>query len=326
MKTAFQDLFWYSKDKPVRQLFARGFSSNVFVLKNGSELWQFDAGTLPLGRGKRQVKWMIRDGLTPKNLKKVFLTHSHGDHITGIRFFKQQFNPEIYIHELDKEDFEASLWKIVDDQIRVAKENGAGGVANIPKSILRAGIKYSMGDYPQIKADQTFHDGETVKGEKYSIQMIHTPGHTPGHTCFYCPEIKALFVGDLIDPEFNSKPPLNLPTSDYDQFCDSIQKVLKLEVEYFCMAHAKRIYQGIDENRNIIQKALDNLDFAKEHTIELLKTAGANGLQIKDFKGKFPKTIWNEMTESMTVGYSVIKSLKKQGKIRQEGTKFHYLE
>jgi glyoxylase-like metal-dependent hydrolase (beta-lactamase superfamily II) len=320
------DIYWYSKDKPVRQFCARGFSSNVYIIKNGSELWQIDAGTLHLGRGKRQLKWMKQEELDPQRLSKVFFTHSHGDHITGITYFKTILNPQIYIHELDQIDFESSLWQIVEEQIRIARENGAGGVANIPKSVLHAAIKYSMGDYPQIKADHLVHDGDIIKGEKYNIKVIHSPGHTEGHCCYYIPELKALFLGDLIDPDFNSKPPLNLPSSDYDQFYTSIQKLLRLDVEYFCMPHAKQVYQGIEANRKIIQKALDNLDFAKQHTIELLKQAGDKGLIIKDFKGKFPKSIWNEMTDAMTVGYSVIKSLKKQGKIRQEGFRFYYID
>ena len=31
-----------------------------------------------------------------------------------------------------------------------------------------------------------------------NIQVVHTPGHSPGHCCFYEPERKYLFSGDLI--------------------------------------------------------------------------------------------------------------------------------
>ncbi|MBD3351382.1 MAG: MBL fold metallo-hydrolase [Candidatus Lokiarchaeota archaeon] len=325
-----EDLYWYSKDKPVQHLFFRGFSSNIYVIDQGDELWQIDAGTSPIGRPNRLFKWMKEDGINPDILSKIFLTHSHLDHVSGLNFFCNIENlpikPILYCHKQARESLEGALSVTMTENREIAEDSGYPGLVKVPLWLVEFGAKYAMGKMPEVTPDQTLEDGEIIKGQRYNLETIHTPGHTRGHCCYYIPSIKALYVGDLIDPECDCKPPLNLPNADYDEFKNSIKKLLDYEIEYFCMPHAKRIYRGIEKNHELIELALGNLELAEEVTIDLLKKNSTAGLRIKDFRGKFPKRIWNEVNEQYAVGFSIIKSLMKRGKIRKEGIRFFYVE
>ncbi|MHA1821075.1 MAG: MBL fold metallo-hydrolase [Promethearchaeota archaeon] len=333
-------IFWYSKDKPVKHVLFRGFSSNVFILHHPSsgELWQIDAGTYPLGRPQRTIKWMRKDGLNPSKITKIFITHAHGDHTTGLKYFKKEaidkvfrhgednantesngYNgPLLYIHKKDAKGLELSIKDFIRRELTIAEEYGFKMFSKIPLSILAFLSNYSLGKHPQISADVVLDDNQIIKGDDFDLKVIHTPGHTPGHVCYYVPQLKALFVGDLIDPEFNSKPPVNLPSSSYTDFYNSIKKILELEVEIFLMPHAKRIYFGAEENRKLILKALNNLEYAKKRTIELLEGASKKGLRLKDFDKKYPKSIWNEKQEQMTIALSIIKELIREGRVTKE--------
>lgn len=46
--------------------------------------------------------------------------------------------------------------------------------------------------------DHRVADGETVAGEGWSVEGIHTPGHTSNHMCFALKEENALFPGDHV--------------------------------------------------------------------------------------------------------------------------------
>jgi glyoxylase-like metal-dependent hydrolase (beta-lactamase superfamily II) len=316
------DLYWYSLRKPIQTFFGRGATCNVFAIDQGDEIWLIDVGTVRIGRYQRLLKNMLRDGLDPKKIKKIFITHGHADHTTALPRFQKDFNPEILIHEAD-----GPLLAGGDDFFWQFEFEAAGDFSNqlfpLSKRLLVAGWHYSLGYTQPIANFHTFSDGAIFKGNRYSIQCVHTPGHTPGHCSYYIPELKALYCGDLMDPYFDHKPPVNLPSSDFDAFQQSIEKVGTLEVEVFCPAHAAIIYQGIDVYKEIWQGTLRQLEFGKNKTIELLK---ANpGMQIKDFMGKFPSRIW-QFQEQTTLPFAVIKSLKKENKIHQDGLNFYYID
>ncbi|NNE85159.1 MAG: MBL fold metallo-hydrolase, partial [Alphaproteobacteria bacterium] len=46
--------------------------------------------------------------------------------------------------------------------------------------------------------DHRVADGETVAGDGWSVEGVHTPGHTSNHMCFALKEENALFPGDHV--------------------------------------------------------------------------------------------------------------------------------
>ena len=67
-----------------------------------------------------------------------------------------------------------------------------------------------------------------------SITVIHTPGHSPGHCCFYEPERKYLYSGDLI---YSGCLDAFYPTTEPELFCQSVRKIQALEINRVLPAH-----------------------------------------------------------------------------------------
>ena len=66
--------------------------------------------------------------------------------------------------------------------------------------------------------------------------VIHTPGHSPGHCCFYEPERKYLYSGDLI---YSGCLDAFYPTTDPYLFWQSVKRVQSLEVTRVLPGHHK---------------------------------------------------------------------------------------
>ena len=106
------------------------------------------------------------------------LTHSHFDHITGLRHLKDSYpNAKISIHSLEENELLAPPGPINDSSIRFFGE----------LSLLAEVAK-------QPPADILLNDGDFV----FDFKVIHTPGHTPGSICLYSKERNILISGDTI--------------------------------------------------------------------------------------------------------------------------------
>ena len=316
-----ENLYWYSKDKPITGFLGRGMSGNVFLLNQGDELWFIDVGVKYLGRPKRIIKWMRKDGLIPEKVSKVFLTHAHSDHAGAAGFFKDKFNCDVYIHELGLQYLEHG-WDLIWREQEEVSRGLLREFYPIPLCLVKKLVHYSIGDIPQFDA-LTMKDGEIFKGNNFTLEVIHTPGHVSDHCCFYIPENGCVFLGDLIDPSFDHKASLNFPNSDFKQIYDSIKRIMALNGEIFCATHAKKVHVGQETCWEICQGTLDILDQALETTITLLKQS--NGMKLKEFKGHYPKETWT-WQDQICVPYTIINYLERQGKIRFENEKFYYID
>src|SRR5262249_56250380 len=78
-------------------------------------------------------------------------------------------------------------------------------------------------------------DGQTVTGDGVTLVPVHTPGHASDHLCYYLPEERALFSGDLI---LNGSTTV-IPEEDGDLglYMDSLRRVQALGVERIYPAH-----------------------------------------------------------------------------------------
>jgi glyoxylase-like metal-dependent hydrolase (beta-lactamase superfamily II) len=97
--------------------------------------------------------------------KAVINTHGHGDHIGA----NKEFNIPVWIHRLDA-DF------LIDPSKNLS---GAFGFLLKTKT-----------------ASRLLEDGDILNIGKYSLEVIHTPGHTPGSICLKAEGI--VLTGDTL--------------------------------------------------------------------------------------------------------------------------------
>lgn len=102
-------------------------------------------------------------------LKSVFLTHAHFDHIGGIKRLQDKHTCKVYLHEDDK--------KILDTTNDFMSSVGLPAI-----------------DVPSI--DVWLKDNDKVNVGNEVLDVIHLPGHTPGGVGYKIDNM--LFSGDTI--------------------------------------------------------------------------------------------------------------------------------
>ena len=134
------------------------------------------------------------------NLKYIYLTHCHGDHIGGLKKLKNVKGGKILIHRIESEN-------ILNPEITLSYYIGEAGV--------------------ELEADSRVDDNDLIHIGKIEFKVLHTPGHTNGGTCLYCKEQDMLFSGDTIF--YGTWGRCDLPTGSLDDIIKSInEKIMTL--------------------------------------------------------------------------------------------------
>lgn len=142
-------------------------SMSTFLIESDGIKILFDTG---LGApGSRLLKSLEVEGLSPEDIKYLYLTHFHGDHIGGmLRNDSVVFpNARVYASRLEYE-----AWM------------------NMPAEKNALAVK-TMNAYKENL--HLFEFGDTLPGNVVTIDAV---GHTPGHTAFQAG--KFLVAGDLV--------------------------------------------------------------------------------------------------------------------------------
>jgi len=134
-------------------------------------------------------------------IKKIFITHSHWDHIADAAELKRAFEAPLYIHPYDEENLKSP------------------GSDKLPMFFPVEGVV----------ADGFLEEGEVFHIGKLEIKVIETPGHSPGGVCLWLPQEKVLFSGDTLFR--GSMGRIDFPTSSPSQMWESLKRLAKLPPE-----------------------------------------------------------------------------------------------
>ena len=108
----------------------------------------------PADYGKEIYDELTRKGL---EIKAIFLTHGHFDHILGVAALKEASGAPVYASALESD-------LLADPDLNTS-------------SLLRRSCT--------LTADHYLHDGDKVTEAGITLQMLSTPGHTEGSCCYY---------------------------------------------------------------------------------------------------------------------------------------------
>ncbi|MFO1475973.1 MAG: MBL fold metallo-hydrolase [Verrucomicrobiota bacterium] len=162
-------------------------SVNVLVVKSADGVQLFDGGaggSMGPSAG-RLVAGLARIGIAPGEVKTVFVTHAHPDHIAGLL---QENHPVFPSARIVASKTEVDFWTGAAPDLsgtRLPPEMRAQAAASIK------GLLNNLSPALDLKGP-----GKVAS----NVELIASPGHTPGHALFLVSEgdDKLMVIGDIV--------------------------------------------------------------------------------------------------------------------------------
>lgn len=218
------------------------YDCHVYLLDGGSELALVDVGA---GMGAEAILENVRRaGFDPGDVRRILLTHAHGDHAGGAARMRALLpNAEVCVsHEV------AGLVRTGDEEgtsIALAKRAGVYPV------------DYRLEPCP---VGRELADGDGIVVGDLTLECIDTPGHSSGHVSFLLERDgrRCLFGGDVV---FHGGTVLlqSIPDCSLTELTSSLRKLRGLEIDALFPGHLA--FSLADGQRHIekANRALDSL-------------------------------------------------------------------
>lgn len=171
-------------------------NTNSVLVSNGTDAVIFDAW----GRVSDWEQVLSERGL---NLRSIYTTHGHPDHISAAPALAARFNVDWFLNAAD--------------EYLILSGNGLLEYFKLPpiQQSYKKPEKLSVGTVeilPNVK-----------------MEILASPGHTPGGMFFYFPEYKILLVGDTLFQAAYGR--VDLPGGDERQLFKSIHNLYDMNLD-----------------------------------------------------------------------------------------------
>lgn len=223
----------------------------VYVyLITGKNCYLIDSGIA--GCEKIVAEYMQRLGRSIEEIKAVFLTHAHPDHIGGAAAIQKLSGCRIYASDMEKEWIENIEMQF--------KERPIPNFYTLVKE--------------SVKVDEVVKEADIIlPEEEITIKVLETPGHSHGSVSYIYEEEHVIFTGDAI-PDIEDFPIF----VDEEMSEASLEKMQSLEDIHYCCPAWDWVYQK-DEWKEVLQNARMYLQKLKNSVLQIEREYGADSAE-----------------------------------------------
>jgi glyoxylase-like metal-dependent hydrolase (beta-lactamase superfamily II) len=251
-----------------------GIEVNAYLLA-GDEPMLVDNGPSWLPTLEALEQGVQGAGLRLDELRRLVLTHHHGDHTGLTSALVERSQAEVLASELAAGAFadpaaSAALEgeAIVDVMLRHGADRQA---ALLTRQILL--LSLALGGAP-VRVDGPLRDGDEVTAGAWSLRALHRPGHSEADLVYWDERRGVLFVGDHLLRGVSSNAwvvsGLRVPDEGrrrpLAEYRASLEATLELDPSLVLAAHG----EPIDDHRRLIRRRLRQQDERCEQLLGLL--------------------------------------------------------
>ncbi|RKQ70870.1 glyoxylase-like metal-dependent hydrolase (beta-lactamase superfamily II) [Litorimonas taeanensis] len=224
----------------------------------------------------------LNKALEGRTVTHVLVTHHHIDHSPMAKPLARLHNCQVY------------------------------GFGLQPKPPQGGEIRLEAGDDLSFKPDVEIRDGEVIKGDGWTIEALHTPGHTSNHLCYALHEENTLFSGDHIMGWSTSV--VSPPDGDMGDYLRSLETVYHKHFDILRPTHGAAI-----TDVDIFVKAYIEHRLTREAQIEEALGRGLTNILdiVKDLYADIDKRLHPAAAHSVL---SHLIHMRKDGRVKATGS------
>ena len=208
--------------------FMAGFV-NVFLLETSDGLMLIDTG-MSGNMMDTIAADLSKHGRSVEDIRHIFITHAHVDHIGGLAHMQTLTNAHTYAHRR-----EAAIIR-GEAQVQYARPEDLGFLGRTFGSRM-----LSTSPIPPARVDSEVKEGDPILDV---FEVIELPGHAYGHIGLLWPEKKVLFGGDTVfNLPWGFTKPLAPATPDMPEAIRSIKKAAALDIDTLCICHGSPVVE-----------------------------------------------------------------------------------
>lgn len=202
-------------------------------------LIEYDAGVILVDAGFGDAAPMVLHTLerlhhTPRDVRLIFLTHAHMDHIGSAAELRRLTGAPISLHRADVAKAQAGKHNLPTGR------GTAGKILEHSFNGLRLKFRYQAFE-PDILIDE----GQTLREFGLNARVLYTPGHTRGSLSLALDD-GIMFIGDVMINQFRVGMPLY--GEDTVQAYDSARKIFLMRPRILYSGHGEP-FSGDDIGR-----------------------------------------------------------------------------
>lgn len=197
--------------------------ANIYLVETGNGVVIVDSG---FSRAAHEVLRTIDQlGHTPGDVRLIFLTHAHIDHVGSAAELRRRTGAPIVLHRAD-------VGKARAGKHNLPNGRGIGGKI-LEYAFNGTGLRMP---YAAFEPDILLQEGQTLNEFGLNGRVIHTPGHTLGSLSLLLDD-GAMVIGDAIINQVRVGMPMY--GEDIELAYDSLRKIHALRPRILYSGHGK---------------------------------------------------------------------------------------